>query len=202
MSDSLVSPLALSRARCDPVAPTRRQQLLNFLVFQAAWFAAVLGAAHDRPLWGTGCVLAAIAWHLGVVAQPWREARLVLLAALIGATVESLVVAQGNVVYASGQPVAWLAPHWMIALWGELAIALNVTMRWLKRRPLLACALGAIAGPSSFAAGVRLGGAHFVAERPALLTLALMWAVMMPLLMWLSDRFDGVLPAAAETQGA
>ena len=66
---------------------------------------------------------------------------------------------QGHIVYPSGQPVAWRAPYWIVALWGLLATAPNVTLRWLKRRPALAAVLGAICGPASFLAGVRLGGA-------------------------------------------
>ena len=98
---------------------------------------------------------------------------------------------QGHIVYPSGQPVAWLAPYWIVALWGLLATAPNVTLRWLKRRPALAAVLGAICGPASFLAGVRLGGARFVDATPALLTLAIMWAVLMPTLMVLSIKLDG-----------
>lgn len=175
-----------------PAAPTRGLQIANFVVFQSAWFAAVLGAAHQIPLWGTVCVIAAIAWHLGVSARPAQEAKLIALACAIGLVVESAVAMQGNVTYPSGQPVAWLAPYWMVALWGELAIALNVTMRWMKGRLWLASLLGAIAGPASFASGVKLGGAQFIHQTPALITLACAWALLMPLLIWLSNRFDGV----------
>ena len=48
--------------------PTRAMQLLNFALYQAAWFAGVLGAAHDAPLLGTMVVFAVIAWHLTVSA--------------------------------------------------------------------------------------------------------------------------------------
>ena len=53
-------------------------------------------------------------------------------------------------------------------------------------------ARGAALGPLAFVSGVRLGGAQFVHAVPALLTLALVWAVLMPVLMRLSVRFDGV----------
>jgi hypothetical protein len=191
MSVAIATPGTADRPRA-PVAPTRAVQIANFVVFQSAWFAAVLGAAHQIPLWGTACVIAAIAWHLGVSARPAREAKLIGLACVIGFAVESAIAMQRNVTYPSGQPVAWLAPYWMVALWGELAIALNVTMRWMKRRLWLASLLGAIAGPASFASGVKLGGAQFVHQTPALITLACAWALLMPLLIWLSNRFDGV----------
>ncbi len=175
--------------------PGLRLQIGNFVVFQAAWFAAVLGAAHGQPALGTLCVVAAIAWHLAVSARPAREAWLVLAACAIGLVFESFVVWQGHVRYPSGQPIAGLAPYWMVALWGLLAIALNVTMRWLRGKPWLAALLGAVAGPAAFASGVRLGGAQFVQARPALLTLAVAWSLLTPLLVWLSVRLDGVTPA-------
>ena len=190
-----------TRLASAPGAPTRGVQLANFIVFEAAWFAAVLGAAHQVPLWGTTCVIAAIAWHLGVSARPAPEAVLVGLACVIGLVVETAVAMQGHVAYPSGQPVAGLAPYWMVALWGELAIALNVTMRWLKGRWWLAALLGAIGGPAAFSGGVELGGAVFIDKTAALATLACIYAVAMPLLVWLGTRFDGVSVPEATAHG-
>ena len=172
--------------------PSRARLLANFAVFEAAWFACILGVAHGRPLEGTAAVVVAIAWHVAISARPATELALVAALGAIGLVAESAVVAQGHVAYAAGQPVAWLAPYWMVALWAEFAIALNVTLRWLKGKPLLAAVLGAVFGPLSFLGGVRLGGARFVDETAALVTLVFMWAVLMPLAMALSDRLDGV----------
>ncbi|MEO7008909.1 MAG: DUF2878 domain-containing protein [Caldimonas sp.] len=177
--------------------PTRRMMLVNFLLSQAAWFAAVLGAAHHRPLASTLCVLTVIGWHLAVSARPAREARLVVAASLLGLVVETSMALLGNVAYPSGQPDLRFAPYWMVALWALLAISLNVTLRWLRPRPLLAAMLGAAAGPLAFASGVRLGGAQFIHTVPALFTLALAWGVALPVLIRLSTRFDGVLPLEA-----
>ena len=180
--------------------PSRAIQLVNFAVFQAAWFAAVLGAAHQMALWGTMAVVAAFAWHITVSARPAEEAKLFGLVCLIGFVIETGNALLGHVTYASGQPVATLAPYWMVALWGLLAIALNVTMRWMKGRYLLAALLGAFVGPASFVSGVKLGGAQFIAMTPALVTMACTWALLMPALVWLSMRFDGV--AVPETSHA
>ena len=185
-------PSAPARTARDAGAPSRARQLANFAAFEAAWFACILGVAHGRPLWGTAAVGAAIAWHVAISARPATELALAVLLGAIGLVAESLVVAQGHVAYPAGQPVAWLAPYWMVALWSEFAIALNVTLRWLRHRPWLAAALGAVFGPLSFLGGARLGGARFVDAPAALATLAVMWAVLMPLVMALSNRFDGV----------
>jgi hypothetical protein len=183
-------------------APTRRVMLANFLIFQLAWFAAVLGAAHGRPIEGTACVLAAIGWHLAVSRRPAVEARLVLAALLLGCVAESAMVAWGPVEYTSGQPWRSLPPYWIVALWGLLAISLNVTLRWLKGRPWLAAALGAVAGPMSFAAGVRLGAGQFMHPAAATVALACLWACALPSLMALSVRYDGVGNGDAEARGA
>lgn len=176
--------------------PTRRVLVVNFALFQCAWFAAVLGAAHGQPLLGTACVFAAIAFHVTVSARPAVELRFVAAVCAAGFVAESVVAMQGHIAYPSGQPVAWLAPYWIVALWGLLATAPNVTLRWLKRRPALAALLGALLGPLSFVAGVRLGGARLVHPTTALVTMALMWAVLMPALMWLSTRLDGIAASA------
>ena len=125
------------------------------------------------------------------------EAEPAIAASLFGPRIETARALLGNVAYPSGQPDLRLAPYWMVALWGLLAISLNVTLRWLRRRPWLAAALGAAAGPLAFASGVRLGGAQFIHTVPALVTLALAWSVSIPILIRLSMRFDGVLPMEA-----
>jgi hypothetical protein len=172
--------------------PTPAIRFANLAVSQLAWFATVLGAARHAPLWGTACVLAAIGWHLSVSARPQREACLVGLAMLIGFATESVHTAIGQIAYPSGQFDPHLAPYWIVALWGLLAIALNVTLRWLRHRPWLAALLGAVGGPVAFAHGVRLGAAQFADAPPALFALGLGWAVALPSLVWLSIRFDGV----------
>jgi hypothetical protein len=139
-------------------------QFANVVLAQIGWFAAVLGAACDAPLWGMACVLAVIVWHIAMSARPAPEAALVAWVCLIGFAAETIHVALGNVAYPSG----------------------------------LAVVLGAVAGPASFVSGVRLGGAHFIHTTPALVELVVSWAVLMPLLVWLSMRFDGVTMNAVD----
>jgi len=176
----------------DAGGPSRARQLANFALFEGAWFACIVGVARGAPALGTAAVLAALAWHVAISARPARELALAAALAGIGLVAESLIAAQGHVVYAARQPLAWLAPYWIVALWAQFAMAPNVTLRWLKRRPWLAALLGAVVGPLSFVGGVRLGAARFVDAPAALAMLAVQWALLMPLVMALSDRLDGV----------
>jgi len=190
---SPASPSALADA-----GPTRGRMLANFVATQAAWFAAVLGATHGRPDLGIYPALAVVAWHLSTVARPRVEALLVAAVAALGLLAETVVVALGHATFVSGQWHPALPPAWLVALWAVFAVTLNVTLRWLHGRPLLAAALGALAGPVAFASGVRLGAARFVDPAAAIATLVVEWGVMMPLLVALSARLDGV----ARSRGA
>lgn len=173
--------------------PTRAVQIANAVLFQIAWFAIVLGAAYGLAFWGVACAVVVIGWHLAISARTGMETALLVCALAIGFVFETLMVSLGHVRYASdGHPIAWLAPYWLVALWGLFATTLNVSLRWLRGRWLLATIFGAIGGPLSFAAGVRLGAASFVHRESALLVLAIAWGALMPTLMFIARRLDGV----------
>ena len=177
----------------DPRGPTTLRKVANFVVFQGAWTVAILAAAHGAPAAAAVAIAVAVAWHLAVSAAPGREARLVATVMLIGFVFEMVRLPLHDIAYASGQPVPWLPPYWLVGMWGLLAITLNVSLRWLHGRWALAALLGLVGGPLSFVAGVRLGGASFVDRDLALLTLAAGWFLLMPLLTAVAGRLDGVV---------
>ena len=177
-------------------APGMSQVIVNFVLFQAGWFACVLGAAYGWPWIGTAAVAAIIAWHLCNAVQPAQEAKLIVLALLIGALWDSVLVMLGWIVYSAGTLVAGAAPHWILALWALFATALNVSMRWLKQRLWLAVLLGAVCGPLSYWGALRLGAVQFVDPLRIVIALALGWGLIMPALMLLSRRYDGMTAPA------
>lgn len=173
--------------------------VVNFIVFQIGWLACVIGGAQLQPWFGTLFVLAAVAVHLGLAAKPVREVQLLLLVAVIGAVWDSLLVALGLAVYPSGTLIAGTAPYWIVAMWLLFATTLNLSLRWLKDRPLLAVMFGAVGGPLAYYAGSRLGGVYFPEPVTALITLSIGWAVILPILMQLSQRFNGIQQMSAPT---
>lgn len=171
----------------------------NALVFQAGWLCCVLAGANQLPWLGTAAALLIVGRHIATAAAPRTELLLILCAGVIGAVWDSLLVTAGWLAYPSGILIAGTAPHWIVAMWLLFATTLNVSLRFLKRRPLLAALLGALGGPAAYYAGYRLGGVQIVDFPPAMTALALGWAVFMPLLMWLSERLDGIKPAPSGT---
>jgi hypothetical protein len=171
--------------------------ITNIALFQLGWFCCVLAAANYMPLAGTAAAMMVVLWHLASSYDPRKELTLLLMAALIGTTWESLLVSAGWLQYPSGTFITGMAPIWIIAMWMLFATTLNVSLRWLKNRLALAAALGATAGPVAFYTGYRLGGVNMPDITIALLALAVGWSVLMPLLMTLSNRLDGTRPNLA-----
>jgi hypothetical protein len=168
--------------------------LINFAAFQIGWFACVLGAAYHMPWVGPVVVALAIALHLQRARAPMREVMLILAAGLVGAIWDSLLVAYAGMRYTSGTLIANTAPYWIVAMWMLFATTLNVSLRWLKQRWMLAALFGALGGPLAYYAGAELGALTFTDLGLAITALAIGWALLVPLLMALSNRFDGALP--------
>ena len=176
---------------------------LNFLLFQFAWFASVLGAANGVPAAGPAAVALVVAVHLWLAERPASELVLIGACGAIGALFDSLLVTSGWVAYASGMFAAGIAPYWIITMWMSFATTLNVSLGWMHGRPLLAVTLGFIAGPLTYLAGAKLGGIQLVDERMALTALGIGWGLMMPLLLGLSRKLDGMSPQpAVQASGA
>ena len=56
----------------------------------------------------------------------------------------------------------------------------------------LAALFGLYGGPAAYIAGQALGGIVLVEFWPAVIALGIGWAIMMPILMRLSEEFDGM----------
>ncbi|MGC3981608.1 MAG: DUF2878 domain-containing protein [Steroidobacteraceae bacterium] len=175
------------------IAAQTRRLLINFIAFELGWFAVVLGAA--RNFLGVGLLVAALVvlLHLWLSLQPRREIQLVLLVLLLGTGWDSVLTVAHIIVYPSGQYVSYLAPIWITAVWVLFATTLNVSLVFLRRRYGLAALFGAIGAPLSFLGGMKLHALSFPDLSLSLSVLALGWALLMPILIWLAPRFDGVV---------
>lgn len=164
---------------------------INVIIYQICWVGCILGAANMMPLLGVVLVAAALVRHLYTAPCAGAELGLIVITAVIGAVWDSLLVAAGWLIYPSGILIQGAAPYWIVALWIGFATTFNVSLRWFKRRLLWAGLFGAIGGPLAFLAGERLGGVIFTDHVIGVAVLALGWALLMPLMMVISNRWDG-----------
>jgi len=119
------------------------------------------------------------------------EVYLLGFAMVIGATWDSLLVALSLLDYTSGTLITNTAPYWIVVMWALFATTINVSLRWLKYKYLIAALLGAVAGPLAYYGGSRLGALEFLNPEWALISLAVGWAIFTPLLVLISNYFDG-----------
>jgi len=152
----------------------------NFIAFQAAWFAAVLGAAHGMPWLGVVAVPAALALHL-MLSPDWRpELLLALAAGGTGFVIDSTLIATGAftpIPFGFPEPLSSL---WMVMLWVNLATTLNVSLSWLRGRYALGAIFGAFGGPMAYYSGAKLGAMHAVPSIAALIAIGAAWAFAFP----------------------
>jgi len=166
--------------------------LVNFVAFEIGWFAAVLGAAHQRVWQGVAVAMLVVLLHLLMSHRVLRELQLLFCVMVIGAVWDSALAATHIIQYPSGQVLPATAPVWIIAVWALFATTLNVSMVFLRGRPLLAAFIGIVGAPLSFLGGMHLNALQFPDTNKALLALAIGWALWMPLMIYLAKRFDGV----------
>jgi hypothetical protein len=166
------------------------RKVINFIVFQAAWFATVLGAAHGMPWLGVAAVPLALALHLAL-SPDWRpELLLAISAAGTGFIFDSALVAAGSfspIPYGFPKPLSSL---WMVMLWVNLATTINVSMGWLRGRYALGTVLGAIGGPMAYYSGAKLGAMTRLPDPGDLIGIGMAWAIAFPLLLVVNDRLQ------------
>ncbi|PWB31392.1 DUF2878 domain-containing protein [Pseudomonas sp. SDI] len=154
--------------------------LLNAGLFQLGWFACVLGA--QRPLLLL-LALVCLGVHLAWLAEP-REWRLLLGVSLIGWLLDSALLQLGLFDFHRPGP---LLPAWLALLWPLFASTLRHSLAWSARPWWRASLFGALGGPLSYWAGSQLAGVGLpLGTSTSMLVLALLWALLLPLLQRLS----------------
>jgi hypothetical protein len=163
---------------------------VNVVLFQAAWFAAVLGAARGMFWLGPLAMLPVLAIHLALQDNRLGELKLLLAAGLLGFVYDTSLVSAGVFTPLTHLFPRPFSPPWMICLWLNFAATLNVSMSWLRGRYLLAALFGAVGGPLAYYSGAKLGATEALPSAFGMLVLAIGWGVMTPLLVWLAKVFS------------
>ena len=145
--------------------------LTNALLFQATWFACVIGGALGEPLWGFAGVLALTAhsWFVGLIRQ---DLRVLLALGIAGFAVDTAWIRLGILDFGG----AVVAPSWIVALWLGFGLTVNHSMGWLRQKPVLAAALAALFAPVTYLAGARLGAVE-VTNTLGLALISVAWAL-------------------------
>ena len=173
-----------------------KNTIINFVLFQAGWFACVLGATNQMPWLGVWFLGAFLVWHLRQTKNLPAEIKLIIAAVLIGGVYDQIMRHLGLLTYQAHGWSTALPAAWILALWAEFAMTLNVSLRWMKTiksniKWLIATLFGAIGGPFAYVAAARLGAVSIDNLPLSYIGLCIGWAVLTPLLVYLSTIYDG-----------
>lgn len=162
----------------------------NFILFQLAWFAAVIGGAQGWPKLGALPAIVVVIIHLGSHRSRLKQEMLLVLGVtVLGMVIETGFIGLGALHYTGTGNGTVLPPLWIIALWFAFGTLPHGSLGWLSGRLPLQLFLGAVFGPLSYLGGARLGAASL--GEPIVVSLALIgcgWALAMALIFGLADR--------------
>lgn len=163
--------------------------IFNFISFQLLWWACVLSAKPGLGLAVFLLVILFTAVHLQWV-ERWQQALPLLMTAILGSLLDQIGYSMGWISFEYHHAWASYIPLWMIALWLAFACTLNVSMRWLQCKPVLAAILGGIFGPLAYLGAAQLGVIRLPSPVFSLAWVALEWAIAMPLMLWVRYTFN------------
>ena len=166
-------------------------KIINVTLYQVGWFCCVIGAARGFPVAGGLLAFLLVGVHLLLASSPGSEAKLILLACVLGVIVDSSQQALGLFTFKTDPDWPLWLPLWVFVIWAQFATLFHYALYWLKGRLLLAAVFGLIGGPLAYWAGIRIGAASF-GENPlvTIIVLALVWASVTPALCRLSVAID------------
>jgi hypothetical protein len=164
--------------------------IINFILFQLAWFSCVIGAGKGVPWLGVLVTALILSWHLYQAKNVKAELLLMLCALLIGMAYDQSMLSLGYISYLNNGWGNAIVPVWILALWLGFTTTLNVSLRWMRSKHLIAVIFGAIGGPFAYLGAEKLG-AVVLHGATSYIALSLGWAIITPLLLILSSRFDG-----------
>ncbi|MRX27786.1 DUF2878 domain-containing protein [Kangiella sp. HZ709] len=149
--------------------------IVNLVLFQAIWFAAILGAANANLFWCYGLFAALVVWQFLPQNRKAGDCLNVLNFLLIGFILDSAWYYLELIEYK--QHISWFntAPIWILMLWVAFALSLNHSMSWVHSKPKLAYLMGFVGGPLSYFGGERLGAITISSPWVTATCLSLAW---------------------------
>ena len=164
----------------------------NLISVNIGWLACITGAARGHHWLGLVVVPILFVIHITVIER--RKIRKIFIVALattaIGFLMDTTLIIVGTV-----EPNRWVMPApfttiWDLMIWANFSLTLDVSLRFLQKRPFVAAFLGAICAPGTYYAGDRLGALNF--SEPvfsSLLWVGAVWLFAMPCLSLMAMYF-------------
>ena len=167
------------------------KKVINASLFNIAWLVCVIFGDLAAVM---ACTMVLLLHFLLVSRNP-AEGSLLLKVVILGWLVDTALFSANLLISDVG---SIFPPLWLSCLWLLFATTLNHCFVWFQQHKIVAIIVGAIAGPSSYFAGCQLS-AIAIGEPPftSLLIIALVWAVIFPVVLSWANRLNDQSQSAA-----
>lgn len=157
---------------------------VNLVGFQMVWWLSILGRDTTQSI-----IVLLLAVRFLHHARPRHELKVVFVCGIVGYAVDAALAYAGVFVFQEHGGGVHLPPLWLLLLWFGFSATLRQSLVFFADRLLLGAACGAIAGSLTYLAAAHLGAVNLgYSTLATACLLALIWAVLFPALVWLSDR--------------
>jgi hypothetical protein len=158
--------------------------LMNAIGFQMAWWACISSVSRDLEREAIAFCFILASLHVYASKTLMQEIKVGVFAVLTGIWVDSWLQ-HFSVINFYGWALGALSPFWLWTLWAMLGLTLNASLAFLKEQsPITTAFIGLVFGPLTYYAGAKLGAAEFDASITHMASLAIVWALVMPLLVF------------------
>ncbi|WP_036302613.1 DUF2878 domain-containing protein [Methylotenera sp. L2L1] len=165
--------------------------VLNFILFQIAWFACVLGTANAMPWLGVLITAVILTWHLCKSKNVKNELKLLMYTVVIGAFLDQALLSFNLVNYLHHGWHQSIVPVWILALWLAFGTTLNMSLAWMQKRYYVSIIFGMIGGPLAYLAAEKLGAVTITGQL-SFVVLAIGWATITPTLLYIARRVNTI----------
>ncbi len=156
------------------------RNVINFVLFQAGWFACVLYPG----LAAVGFVILLVGFHLIFISQAWMsELQFIGAGIVLGGLLDGLWFNTG--ILDNGVGDFQLTPVWILGLWAAFTTTLSHSLSWISARSWLPFVCAPVAGPFAYWSASKLGAVEMPDLTLSLAALALGWLVVFPLLLYI-----------------
>ncbi len=164
----------------------------NIISIEFGWLICILGAAWGYHWLGLLAVPILLVIHITVIERHKIHTVFIvaLMTMIIGFFADTLLIILGTI-----EPTRWLMPAplttlWDLMIWINFSLALDISLRFLQKRPLAAVFLVALFAPGTYYAGDRLGALRF--SEPlyvGMLWIGIVWFFVMPCMALMARYF-------------
>jgi len=176
-------------ARRSLLIPKMIFKITNFILFQAAWFICVLGAAYDLTYPALGISMLILIVHFALIKNRLLELKLIMIAGFFGLVFDGALLNFDLIIYNDPGVPYPITPIWIVMLWMIFAMTLNHSLAWLSKKIYLSFIFGALGGPLAYIAGEELGAITLLGMN-AIVTLSVGWAIITPILLIIANKLN------------